>query len=549
MGVRVAPVPGIGYPRWRRLLTTKTAGMRCLTRNWSMSDDLLFIDDEPAVDTAQALANWQVMIVDDEPAVHEVTRLVMSGFTFDGKGLAFIDCYSAGEAVAVLASRQDIALILLDVVMETDTAGLELARYIREDLHNSNVRIVLRTGQPGQAPEEHVIKSYDINDYKEKTDLTHGKLVTVFYASLRAYRDIMRLEQARFGLRRAIEAITEVYDSHNLRRFASAVLEQVNFLLNLNGDGLCASRVAAYAASAEDGRLKVLAATEAYSKLHIDEDAEHLPDEVREALHNALRDRRSQFGAHFFTCYYHSKAGAETVVYMSFIDSIDADARELLEIFTANVAITYESLLLREEIEETQKSTIFILGEAVEKRSKETGAHVKRVGEISALLGQLSGMAERDVEFLRQAAPLHDVGKIGIPDKVLNKPGKLDPDEWALMQTHSRIGYELLSKSDKRVLHLGATIAHEHHESWDGGGYPRGLKGEEIHLAGRIVAIADVLDALVSPRCYKIAWKFSDAVDYIRQGAGRNFDPTLVQLFLANLPSIEEIYRMYPDNP
>ena len=107
-----------------------------------MSDDLLFIDDEPAVDTAQALANWQVMIVDDEPAVHEVTRLVMSGFTFDGKGLSFIDCYSAGEAVAVLASRQDIALILLDVVMETDTAGLELARYIREDLHNSNVRSV-----------------------------------------------------------------------------------------------------------------------------------------------------------------------------------------------------------------------------------------------------------------------------------------------------------------------------------------------------------------------------------------------------------------------
>ena len=117
------------------------------------------------------------------------------------------------------------------------------------------------------------------------------------------------------------------------------------------------------------------------------------------------------------------------------------------------------------------------------------------------------------------------------------------------MQTHSRIGYELLSKSDKRVLHLGATIAHEHHESWDGSGYPRGLKGEEIHLAGRIVAIADVLDALVSPRCYKIAWKFSDAVDYIRQGAGRNFDPTLVQLFLTNLPSIEEIYRKYPDNP
>ena len=533
-------VADCGFQRviWRR---------RRLKGNGLMSDDLLFIDDEPAQETVRSLAQWQVMIVDDEPAVHEVTRLVMSGFTFDGKGLEFIHCYSAGEAVDILSERNDIALILLDVVMETDSAGLDLARYIREDLKNLNVRIVLRTGQPGQAPEEHVIKTYDINDYKEKTDLTHGKLMTVFYASLRAYRDIMRLERARLGLRRAIDAITEVYDSHNLRRFASAVLEQVNYLLNLDGDGLCASRVSAYAASSEDGRLKVLAATEAYSGLQIDEDVEQLPSDVQEAFHNALRDRRSQFGAHYFTCYDHSKAGSETVVYMSFADVISADARVLLEIFTANVAITYESLLLREEIEDTQRSTIFILGEAVEKRSKETGAHVKRVGEISALLGQLSGMNLRDVEFLRQAAPLHDVGKIGIPDRVLNKPGKLDPDEWAIMQTHALIGFEVLNKSDKRVLQLGATIAHEHHESWNGEGYPRGLKGADIHIAGRIVAIADVLDALVSPRCYKIAWQFSDAVDYIRQGAGRHFDPELVALFLANLPAIEEIYRKYPD--
>ena len=513
-----------------------------------MSDYLLFIDDEPVPSAERnALACWQVMIVDDEPAVHDVTRLVMSGFTFDGRGLAFIDCYSAGEACGVLAARNDIALILLDVVMETETAGLDLARFIREDLKNHNVRIVLRTGQPGQAPEEHVIKTYDINDYKEKTDLTHGKLLTVFYSALRGYRDIMRLEKARQGLRRAIDAISEVYDSNNLRKFASAVLEQVNYMLNLNGDGVCASRVEAYAASAEGGHFKVLAATDAYSRLHIDEDVATLPAEVREAFHSALRNRRSQFGAHFFTCYYHSKAGAETVVYMTFADNISSDARELLEIFTANVAITYESLLLREEIEETQRSTIYLLGEAVERRSKETGAHVKRVGELSALLGRLVGMSERDVEFLRQAAPLHDVGKIGIPDRVLNKPGKLDGEEWGTMQTHSQIGFELLSKSDKRVLQLAAIIAHEHHESWDGGGYPRGLKGEAIHLAGRIVALADVFDALVSKRCYKGAWTFADAVAYIRQGRGNQFDPKLVELFLAHLPAVQEIYTQFPD--
>ena len=512
-----------------------------------MSDELLLIDDDLGSNPISELDGWAVMIVDDEPAVHEVTKLVMAGFQFDGRPISFISCYSAEEARLVLQSRDDIALMLLDVVMESDTAGLDLARYVREELKNLNVRIVLRTGQPGQAPEEHVIKSYDINDYKEKTELTHNKLITVFYSSLRAYRDIMQLENARGGLRRAIYAISEVYDSHNLRRFASAVLEQVNYLLNMNGNGLCASRVEAYAASSEDGHLKVLAATEAYSCLHIDEDVANLPVEVREAFERVLTERKSLFGDHYFASYYHSKVGAETVVYMSFSDTISPDARELLEVFTANVAITYESLLLREEIEETQRSTIFILGEAVERRSKETGAHVKRVGELAALLGSALGMSPRDVEFLRQAAPLHDIGKIGIPDKVLNKPGKLDPDEWEIMKNHAQFGYQLLHKSDKRVLQLAATISNQHHEKWDGTGYPAGLKQEEIHMAGRIVAIADVLDALVSRRCYKDAWQFSDALVHIKEQSGKHFDPHLVSLLFERISGVEAIYQKYPD--
>lgn len=135
-----------------------------------MSDDLLLIDDDLGSSAISELDGWAVMIVDDEPAVHEVTKLVMAGFQFDGRPISFISCYSAEEARLVLQSRDDIALMLLDVVMESDTAGLDLARYVREELKNLNVRIVLRTGQPGQAPEEHVIKSYDINDYKEKTE-------------------------------------------------------------------------------------------------------------------------------------------------------------------------------------------------------------------------------------------------------------------------------------------------------------------------------------------------------------------------------------------
>ncbi|MBV8503640.1 MAG: DUF3369 domain-containing protein [Paucibacter sp.] len=514
--------------------------------------DLLFEDEVPGDAGApparmRTLDPWVVMIVDDDVAVHQVTQLVMSDFEFSGRRLLFLDAYSAAEAREILKERQDVALILLDVVMEHEHAGLDLAKYIREDLGNTHTRIVLRTGQPGQAPEEHVIKTYDINDYKEKTELTKRKLITVFYSALRSYRDIMIIDQSRQALRRSIDAITKVYDSQNLRRFASSVLEQVARLLGLEAQGLCASRIAAYAASHVEGRLKVLAATAEYSALLVDEDLAQLPKEVREAIDHALDTQGNVFEEHRFVGYYRSSTGNESLLYMSFSEPVDASARELLEIFCANVSITYESLLLREEIQETQRSTVYIIGEAVERRSKETGAHVRRVGELSALLAEKSGLPPGEVEFMLQAAPLHDVGKIAIPDHVLNKPGKHDAEEWAIMQTHARVGFELLNKSEKRILKLGAIIAHEHHERWDGQGYPRGLAGAQIHIAGRIVALADVLDALVSHRCYKAPWQFEEALSYIREQSGRQFDPDLVTLLMQNLDAVKSIYERHPD--
>ena len=262
-----------------------------------MSDELVFSDDQTDTPAHHALPAWQVLIVDDDSAVHEVTKLVMSDFVMDGRPLQFTHCYSAAEARTLLANRDDIALILLDVVMESDQAGLDLVRFIREELKNLQVRIVLRTGQPGQAPEEQVIRDYDINDYKEKTDLTRRKLITVFYAGLRAYRDLMRIEHARQGLRRSIEAICEVSESRSLRSFASAVLDQVNFLLDLRGEGICASCCSAYTANARDGHIRVLAATQAYAGLLVDEEVGNLSPAVQEAFRRALQEKTSHHGA------------------------------------------------------------------------------------------------------------------------------------------------------------------------------------------------------------------------------------------------------------
>ncbi|MDC8757249.1 response regulator [Janthinobacterium fluminis] len=160
-----------------------------------MTDEMLF-EDEEAAPAAPAAPPWQVMIVDDEESVHQVTRLVMADFFFDGRAIQFTDCYSAAEARAALAQRDDIALILLDVVMETEHAGLDLVRHIREELGNGSVRIVLRTGQPGQVAREKVLRDYDINDYRDKTELTHARMVSVFDAALRGYCELMRLGRA-----------------------------------------------------------------------------------------------------------------------------------------------------------------------------------------------------------------------------------------------------------------------------------------------------------------------------------------------------------------
>lgn len=511
-----------------------------------MSDNLVFCDEPHHAVLDTAPEPWLVLIVDDEPGVHDVTKLVMSDFRMDGRPVQFLDCYSAAEAKSVLTQRSDIALILLDVVMENERAGLELARYIREDLRNLMVRIVLRTGQAGQAPEEQVIRDYDINDYKEKTELTRRKLITAFYAGLRAYRDLMRIEHARLGLRRSVEAITRVGDSRSLRSFASAVLEQLNFLLGLEGEGVCAGRTAAYSAAAAHGHITVLAATGGYSGLLVDQEIGSLPAEVHKAILHSMETRMEHHGARYFCGYYKTTGGSESVIYMQFANEITTDARELLGLFSSNVAITYEGLLIREEVERTQRQTISILAQAIERRSDDAAGHVQRVGDIAALLASRLGRSDRDIDLIRAAATLHDVGKIEVADRILAKTGALDSDEWSEVKTHCDAGRDLLSQSSCPMHQIGATIAHQHHEHWDGSGYPAGLAGDRIDQVARITALADVVDSLLCPSCYKPAWTLDAALAHVQAQRGQHFDPALVDLLVAERAAVESIYRNRP---
>ena len=202
---------------------------------------------------------------------------------------------------------------------------------------------------------------------------------------------------------------------------------------------------------------------------------------------------------------------------------------------------------LREELEDTQKEILYKLGEICETRSKETGNHVNRVAEYSKILATKIGLSKEEISILYKASPIHDIGKVGIPDSILNKPGKLTADEWDIMRTHSEIGYDILKDSKRPLLKAASIISYTHHEKWNGKGYPRGLEGEEIHIFGRITAIADVFDALGSDRCYKEAWPLDKILELFENQRGKHFEPRLVDIFLGNLDEFLEVRDKYKD--
>ncbi|NVJ52065.1 MAG: HD domain-containing protein [Campylobacteraceae bacterium] len=202
---------------------------------------------------------------------------------------------------------------------------------------------------------------------------------------------------------------------------------------------------------------------------------------------------------------------------------------------------------LNHEIENTQKEVVFTMGAIGESRSKETGNHVKRVAEYSKLLALYYGLSKEEAELLKQASPMHDIGKVAIPDSILNKPGRFDDKEREVMNTHAKLGYEMLKHSNRALLKAAAIVSLEHHEKWDGTGYPKGLKGEEIHIYGRITAIADVFDALGSDRCYKKAWEDEKIFKLFKEEKAKHFDPKLVDIFFENLNEFLEIRNKFKD--
>ncbi|WP_031479340.1 response regulator [Maridesulfovibrio frigidus] len=515
------------------------------------NDELLFAEettDDSSSYVCDSARSWKILIVDDEKDVHSTTRLVLDDVSFEGGKLEFISAYTGEEALEIMRTHSDIAVILLDVVMETTHAGLDVARIIREEMGNKMVRIILRTGQPGQAPERKVIIEYDINDYKHKGELTAQRLFTSVFSALRSYRDITVIDQNRKGLKHIIEASGNLFKQKSIEHLAQGVLTQIISLLGLR-DSVYMESSGFAVSSAAKGPMNIIASTGKYSQCNTTvEDCPEISSETKKHFDEIRSVGRGQFFGGDYLGFLPTRQKGSHLLYVEGCGPVhNKQDEDLLRIFSDNVGIAFDNLYLNQEILDTQKEIVRMLGEVVENRSKETACHVVRVSEITRILAEALSLDSEYVDELYYASPMHDVGKIGIPDSILLKPGKLTPAEFEIMKNHTDIGHSILVASNRKLLKTAAIIAHQHHEYWNGSGYPRGLKGEAIDIAGRITCITDVFDALCSQRVYKDPWDVDRALEFIKKNRGIMFDPAIVDVFFEKLDLIMAVRLEYKD--
>jgi len=506
--------------------------------NWLLDEE----EDEHSQTTPPDQRQWRVLIVDDDQDVHAVTRLALRNVTFKGRELELFSAYSGREGFDILATTPDIALVLLDVVMETDDAGLVLARRIREELHNSIVRVVLRTGQPGQAPEQRVIVEYDINDYKAKTELTTQKLFTTVISALRAYESLNMLERSRVGLGKILAGATNLYQIHSLREFASGVLNQVSAILDVGADGvLCLMQAESGGTEGSTaGNMTVVAATGGYTELA---EREHLPADhaLSATIAKAFAEKKSQFDHPANVLYIRTQEHRDVAISVTPPWPLAQIQRDLLEVFCERIAAAFDNLYMFGQLRKAQEATVIALADLAEFRDGDIKGHVRRVQQLSS--GIAVRMKERGaypdqltpqlLDMIGLASILHDVGKVATPDHILLKPGAHTPEEQVHMRAHASMGQKVLERAAGMVdgvsyLTYGAEIAGAHHEHFDGRGYPNGLAGAAIPLSARIVAVVDVYDSLMHERTYNEAWPQAAALQYIRERSGTQFDPEVV---------------------
>ena len=344
-----------------------------------MSDEFIsFIEDAEPPRTESRPTPWKVVVIDDDPAVHEGTRFALYDYQLNGQGIEILSAYSAREGRDLLANHPDAAVVLLDVVMETEAAGLDLVDAIRNDLKNETVRIILRTGQPGQAPERRVIVDYDINDYKAKTELTADKLFTSMTAALRSYTQLQRMVETRRGLEIIIEAASTLFDFRSMQRLAEGVLTQLASLLEVDCAGILVLR--------EDGNseetFSILAGSGCYRRFvdltsKLDDDAD-----LMSIVRGAFERRSHEFIDRRSVLYVRTGSGREVIVLLEAPKDLSETNRALVELFSSRLSVAFDNVILYQQLQDANLR----LEERVAKRTQELKSANRRLAAQTAEL-------------------------------------------------------------------------------------------------------------------------------------------------------------------
>jgi signal transduction histidine kinase/DNA-binding NarL/FixJ family response regulator len=344
-------------------------------------DDIVQLIEDPGEEApAPDSRRWKVAVIDDEPAVHDGTRFALNDYRLNGQGLEILSAYSAAEGRELMRNHPDVAVVLLDVIMESDTAGLDLVEFIRSDLKNETVRIILRTGQPGQAPERRVIVDYDINDYKAKTELTADKLFTAMTAALRSHQQLQRMVETRRGLEIIIEAASTLFDFKSMQRLAEGVLTQIASLLNVDCAGILVLREPQNAHET----FSVLAGSGCYSRFIGTDVAKLIEHDLRRLVEEAFTRRRHEFSSRRSVLYIKTLSDREVVVVLEAARHLSDTDRALVEIFCSRLSIAFDNVILYEQLQRSNVS----LEERVSERTRDLTTANRRLAAQWARLRQ-----------------------------------------------------------------------------------------------------------------------------------------------------------------
>ena len=329
----------------------------------SDDDFVTILDDEGRASPGAPLPRWKVAVIDDDAAVHDGTRFALYDYALNGQRIEILSAYSGAEGRALLRNHPDIAVVLLDVVMESEDAGLDLVDYIRSELRNETVRIILRTGQPGQAPERRVIVDYDINDYKAKTELTADKLFTTLTAALRAYQQLQRMVETRRGLEIIVEAASTLFDFRSMQRLAEGVLTQIASLLNVD----CAGILVLREAGNPEQSFAILAGSGCYRQLAALVPDQPLDEQIDMLVRQAFERRCHEFDDTRSVLYVKTGSGREVVVLLESPKSLSETDRTLVEVFCSRLSSAFDNVILYEQLQDANMR----LEERVVQRTRE----------------------------------------------------------------------------------------------------------------------------------------------------------------------------------